>query len=363
MKIAIIVHNLSCGGAERVATMWAKGFVSQGYEVVVMIYDGSSPHTYSLPDHVKLVSMASHVKNRIGRIIQRGWQLRNQLKKEKPDVVIDVIPAYWKRMSMIGLNCYKVSTEHNTFERPQNAEKKAKKLQKIYLNRLYDHVTVLTQADKKVVGNKLKHVTVLPNPLALEPIGENIEKKNIVLAVGCIDGWYEKGFDVLVKAWAKVILTSEDWELCIVGDSKGEGFNYLKSLCKELNIQSSVRFSGFTDNIQQYYQSASIFVLSSRYEGFGLVLIEAMSQGCACVACDYKGRQREIIRNDEEGIVCKPDSVDDLAVAIKNLMSNSGLLKSMREKSIMRSKDFSIDIIMQKWEEILEPIKQNIIEV
>ena len=359
MKIAIIVHNLTGGGAERVATMWAKGFVSQGYTVVVMIYDGSSPHTYSLPDNVKLVSITPHVKNRIGRIIQRSWQLRNKLKEEKPDVVIDVIPAYWKRMSMIGLNCYKVSTEHNSFERPKNAEKKANKFQKIYLNRLYDHVTVLTQADKKVVGNKLKHVTVLPNPLALEPRGGNIEKKNIVLAVGCIDGWFEKGFDLLVKAWAKVMPASEDWELCIVGDSKGKGLNYLKSICKELNIQSSVRFPGFTENIQQYYQSASIFVLSSRYEGFGLVLIEAMSQGCACVACDYKGRQREIIRNDEEGIVCKPDSVDDLVVAITSLISNSRQLTSMREKSIMRSKDFMIDIIMKKWEEILEPIRQK----
>lgn len=359
MKIAIIVHNLTGGGAERVATMWAKGFVSQGYTVAVMIYDGSSPHTYSLPDNVKLVSIIPHVKNRIGRIIQRSWQLRNKLKEEKPDVVIDVIPAYWKRMSMIGLNCYKVSTEHNSFERPKNAEKKANKFQKIYLNRLYDHVTVLTQADKKVVGNKLKHVTVLPNPLALEPIGENIEKKNIVLAVGCIDGWYEKGFDLLLKAWAKVMPTSEDWELCIVGDSQGEGLDYLKSICKELNIQSSVRFPGFTDNIQHYYQSASIFVLSSRYEGFGLVLIEAMSQGCACVACDYKGRQREIIRNDEEGLVCKADSVDDLVVAITSLISNSGQLTSMREKSVMRSKDFMIDIIMKKWEEILEPIRQK----
>ena len=84
-----------------------------------------------------------------------------------------------------------------------------------------------------------------------------------------------------------------------------------------------------------------------------------MSQGCVCVACDYKGRQREIIRNDEEGLVCKADSVDDLVVAITSLISNSGQLTSMREKSIMRSKDFSLDIIMQKWEEILEPIRQK----
>ena len=358
MKIAIIVHNLTGGGAERVAAMWAQGFASQGDIVIVMIYDESSPLTYSLPDNVKLVSIAPHVKNRLERIIQRSWQLRKQLKIEKPDVVIDVISAYWKRISMIGLNCYKVSTEHNSFERPRKATQKANKFQKIYLNRLYDHVTVLSQADKKVIGNKLKHVTVLPNPLALEPIDNNIEKKNIVLAVGRIDAWYVKGFDLLVKAWAKVVPNADSWELYIVGDSKGTGLSYLKNICKELNIENSVRFPGFSDNIQKYYQEASVFVLSSRYEGFGLVLIEAMSQGCACIACDYKGRQCEIIRNNEEGIVCKPDRVEELATAITNLINNSSKLKRMREKSIMRSKDFSLEIIMQKWEAILGPVRQ-----
>ena len=104
------------------------------------------------------------------------------------------------------------------------------------------------------------------------------------------------------------------------------------------------------------YQKASIFVLSSRYEGFGLVLIEAMSQGCACIACDYKGRQREIIQNDSQGLCCEPDDVDALAEAMRKMMTDDQYRESVRKNAVERSKYYSLENTIQRWEKLLDKV-------
>ena len=268
-------------------------------------------------------------------------------------MAIDVQPTFDRIIARLGLGCYNISTEHNSFERPENAEHKLNWFRKYLQNQLYDHVTVLTQADKDVIGNSLKHVTVLPNPLALEPAQFVPTKGKIVLAVGRKDDWHCKGFDVLIKAWSLIVPDAKEWKLLIVGGSTCGGQAYLKRLCQEYGVVDCVDFHDYQSNIQQYYQQASIFVLSSRYEGFGLVLIEAMSQGCACVACDYKGRQSEIVTNGVDGVTCEPDNVEALANAIRLLIVNEERRVQLQSNAIKRAADFSLDNIMDRWEMIL----------
>lgn len=182
----------------------------------------------------------------------------------------------------------------------------------------------------------------MPNPLLLKPINDIPLKEKTVLAAGRVDAWYVKGFDVLIKSWKKIQDLNDnvndddnlrDWWLKIAGDGKQESFEYLMNLLpdggwKNLNDNDDdndnksgiwrsekyhIEFLGFQKDMESLYKKSEIFVLSSRYEGFGLVLIEAMSQGCAPIACDYKGRQREIIQDDSQGLCCEPDHVEDLA--------------------------------------------------
>ena len=123
-------------------------------------------------------------------------------------------------------------------------------------------------------------------------------------------------------------------------------------------MADSVDFPDYQSDIQPYYQRAAIFVLSSRYEGFGLVLIEAMSQGCACVACDYKGRQSEIVTNGVDGMTCEPDHVEALAQAIKKLIADDELRAQLQVNAIRRAEDFSIGHIMDRWEGLLTKTKR-----
>lgn len=361
MKIVICVNSLTGGGAERVASLWLLGFVQRGYDVSVILNDKRTPITYTLPPEVVVYYLGFDFKLRyLTSICNRlffNYRLKRALARINPDISIGVMYRWGeyllKYKNKFG---YKIiQTEHNSFERPSEAPmSKIDEYLKFEINKYVDAVTVLTEADKVFIGNRLNNVFVLPNPLALK-VEETIpSKQKIILAVGRLDAWHVKGFDVLIKAWAQIQNKAIDWKLRIIGHSStGAGLDYLNGLCNSLNIKDSVEFVDFQTNIQDYYKQSEIFVLSSRYEGFGMVLIEAMSQGCACVACDYGGRQKEIIRNESEGLLCPTDDVESLANSIIKLISDEEYRKRIQKESLSRSKDFQINIIMNKWENII----------
>ena len=228
--------------------------------------------------------------------------------------------------------------------------------QKYEWNKRYDHVTVLTNADKLCVNKVLSNVSVLPNPLVYTPISHLPNKEKIILAAGRLDAWHVKGFDLLIKAWSKLSKNYSEWKLQIAGNSKGLGKEYLQSIASELNLGSQLEFIGYQNDMLPVYRRASVFVLSSRYEGFGMVLIEAMSQGCASIACDYKGRQREIITSNQEGVICPADDIDSLANAMQAVISNEEYMNKLQLNAIERSKYFSLDNTMDRWESIFKKV-------
>lgn len=368
-----MVHNLTGGGAERVASLWAKGFGERGHIVgIVLNCTKDDPVTYEVPTQVQMYNLtglpwvswlANKVHQKLNIDIYYIRRLRRILNDFLPDVVIGVLQPYaeWARIASKGMNVRIINTEHNSFERPEgalyNPMTSRRYKEKYVLNKKYDYVTVLTEADKKCVHNILTNVSVLPNPLAYNHIVDFTHKDKIVLAAGRLDAWYVKGFDVLIKSWGNIASKYPDWKLQIAGDSKKNGYKYLKSIVDDLNIKDSVEFLGFQPNMLFVYQRASIFVLSSRYEGFGMVLIEAMSQGCAPIACDYKGRQREIITCDREGLLCEPDNPKALAESIEKMIVNEEYRQNVQSNAIERSKYYSLDKTMDRWDEIIKQVR------
>ena len=168
-----------------------------------------------------------------------------------------------------------------------------------------------------------------------------------------------------------------NWRLQIADTGSEESLQYLKSLCKENGVEDSVDFLGFVSDMESLYKKASVFVLSSRYEGFGLVLIEAMIQGCACIACDYKGRQREIMETlpgppclgrmpevqnakgdpffgTNTGILCPPENVEALAAAMAKMIEDDEYRESIRGHAIERSGYYTVASISRNWEKLIE---------
>lgn len=404
MKIYIVCPRLCHGGAEHVAVSLANGFVGRGHEVMFFA-DLYEEQTYVLNDAVKVQNLVPQTHNKLKKWGSAIFYLRKKLKKDKPDVILGIMSlcSIVAQLASMGLRIPVIATEHNSYERPETAPMPSFiKLYKFFLCKFFSCVTVLTEADKKVIGSQIKDVVVMPNPLALLPTESITNKKKTILAAGRVDNWHVKGFDVLIRAWGRVngqlkidngklSSNGEPWKLVIAGVWRNpETRTYLDGIAEECDVLDKIEYIGFVEDMQKLYAESSIFVLSSRYEGFGLVLIEAMSQGCACVACDYKGRQREIMnptpplpegegesplenqslgtrnlkfetRNRkfeacDTGILCEPDDVEALAEAMKKMIMDDEYRESVRPKAIERSKYYSIENTMDRWEALLKQI-------
>lgn len=364
MTILIVSPTLNHGGAERVASLWANGFAERGYDVY-FVANIEKEEAYSLGRDIHLLPLTNAKGNKTLRYIDAVKRLRGYYKAYRPDVIIGVMYAcsLLAKLAELRLGIPVVNTEHNSFERPKPQPMSwIDRISKYYVNYIYDAVTVLTEADYRIIKNRFKRVYVLPNPSFLKPLEIVPAKQKVLLAAGRLDVWHVKGFDLLIRAWANVVsslkpqVSSEGWRLQIAGTGSEENLEYLKQLCKENGVEDTVDFLGFRTDIEELYKRSEIFVLSSRNEGFGMVLIEAMSQGCACVACDYKGRQREIIQNIQQGICCESDDVEALANALGKMIKDEGYRHLVQENAIMRSHGFTLDIITDRWFNIFEQL-------
>lgn len=371
MKIYIICWRLSFGGAERVGVLLANGLANKGHDTT-MVANLFDPVTYHLNENVKLRNLVSN-QSKIRKWTSAVVNLRRYLCEDRPDVIIGILNAtsLIALIASAGLHIPVVMTEHNAFERPASAPFTFwKHFAKFTLNKLYRHVTVLTTADKEITGEHLgrAQIHVMPNPLALQPLvwtdggwqtetGRKIEKEPIVIAAGRLEDWYTKGFDLLINAWSALDPElRKKWKLEIAGKETPDSASYLKGLCKQNGVEDSVNFLGFREDIDKLMQRASIFVLSSRYEGFGLVLIEAMSQGCACIAADYKERQKEIFGSKGNGVAIETESVSALTEQLTRLIKDKGLRCRLQINAVERSKYYSLDNITEKWELLLKDI-------
>lgn len=360
MKIFILTSSLTCGGAERVASLQANGLAKLGYEVFLLT-DLKKTVTYVVEPEVTLLDIG--VRGNPLLLRWRQFRLMYKLIQEyRPDFVIShlaycAMAALEARMLLGGKRPLIIVADHNSYERPACAPMPRRQyIQKFHINRLYDYVTVLTHADKRYIDFRLKHVAVMPNPVVDFPSVGVVKKQKVVLAVGRIDAWHYKGFDLLIAAWNEIAPKHPDWCLRIVGAGSDASKHYLSQLCKVPNFE----LIDYTPAIAGYYAESSIFVLSSRYEGFGLVLTEAMMHHCACIACDYKGRQGEIIMDGENGLLCPVEDVESLQQYILRLIENEEFRHNLQLNADKHLERFSVENYALRWQRLLNSLYQSI---
>lgn len=218
-----------------------------------------------------------------------------------------------------------------------------------------ERLIVLTEADKREwVKAGCRNVTVIPNPCALD--GRKIPKKSEKMTILSVGRLHEqKGFDMLLLAWDKVqrhnVQNTKDWVLRIVGE--GPKRAELEEQMKCLQIQH-VCFAGRTDDMAKEYAEASIFVLSSRYEGLPLALIEAMWSGVPCIAFDCPQGPAELLEQ-ERGWLVPANDVEKLANQIEYVILHPGEAQERARKAQQFAHEtYSEQAIMPGWERIIE---------
>lgn len=164
----------------------------------------------------------------------------------------------------------------------------------------------------------------------------------------------QKGFDILIKAHAKLIARDVSHNLVILGE--GPLRAELEELAKNLGVCGSVVFKGFVSNPSEYFRTASVFVLSSRFEGLGMVILEAMMVGAPVIATDCPYGPAEILENGKYGILVPPEDVDLLSEAIEKMLFDPVLKNHLRQIGPLRAADFLPDKIISQWDRLFESL-------
>lgn len=207
-----------------------------------------------------------------------------------------------------------------------------------------DCVVTLTQEDKEFWKSYAKRIEVIPNVLTITPKKVIDYRTKRVIAAGRYV--HQKGFDLLLEAWHRIDKNLSDWNLYIFGNENRKSY---QRIVDKYDMNQHVHLMPATPEIVEEFSKSSIFVLSSRFEGFGLVLAEAMSCGLPCISFDCPYGPRDIITDEEDGILVENGNIEALAKAIERLMTDEGLRQSMGEKAINNVARFNRETIMNQW--------------
>ncbi|MEU0598622.1 glycosyltransferase [Streptomyces sp. NPDC006393] len=214
-----------------------------------------------------------------------------------------------------------------------------------------DRLLALTQEDAdRWVGEGLNNLGFMPNPLPIVPDTPSQRTEKVVASIGRLS--HEKGVDLLLDAWAEAAQRQPGWTLRIYG--RGEAEAELRQRCADLGLEDSVDFAGQTDDVPGALRASSVFVQSSRGEGFPLVLLEAMACGVPCVAFDCAPGVREIVGHEEDGLLARPGNTFELARHLVRLMSDEQLRDSMGEQALRSARRFDPETITDRWEELFD---------
>ncbi len=375
MKLVIIVNNLSVvGGLERVVANLANAFATaDGSKYSVIIYsflDSFYKIPYKLDSKVKLFRRRGFInfkrpKNAILKLLfeilcvrqfikavnavilrLRKWEFKRFIIKEKPDFIIDNENKTLLSGILNASKCDYIKCVHNNFE----------VYKKLDLS-VYKNIALLVSKERQDYKNLYPQnkFFVIPNFLPEIPASSCDYSKKVVLSIGRLN--VQKGFCRLIEAWNLIKMDSnfKEWKLHIVGE--GELKDELEAQIAALNLQDSIILKPFTNKVENEYKNASIYAMTSLFEGLPMVLLEAASYGMPLISFDILSGPREVI--DKNGFLIKDGKLESYAERLKTLMSDENLRQSLgAESKRIAQEKFSKSAILQKWQEAIKQIKE-----
>ncbi|MFJ8755277.1 glycosyltransferase [Streptomyces sp. NPDC102441] len=218
-----------------------------------------------------------------------------------------------------------------------------------------DRWLVLTEEDAdKWAGDGMNNVGFMPNALAALPDVPSPRGEKSVASIGRLTD--QKGIDMLLDVWALVAPQRPDWRLDVYGTGEDEAD--LRAQCTGLGLDASVRWRGRTDDVPGALAASSVFVQSSRGEGFPLALLEAMASGVPCAAFDCAPGVREIVRDGEDGLLAPAGDIGALADRLLRLTGNPRMRDAMGDRARTNVQRFSEAEIMDRWEELFAVLER-----
>lgn len=371
MTITYIYTALTTfGGVDRVLTEKANYFAEAMNYDVYFITDSQAgrPPVFPLSNKVHFIDLETDFDEQYHYNIVRRFfcyrrlmkqykeRLSSTLEQIKPDFILLTCGRELDFLTRLNLPCKIIGESHISKEHCRNfhlmeAKGGVYKMMAKYWRmkqekaiRMLDAFVVLTKADA-FSWQCIREAHVIPNPIIINPdYHSNCESKNII-AIGRLNE--QKGFERLIEAWSLIHADNQDWRLTIFGE--GEQQKELEELIVEKGVTSTCFIKPPTQHIAHEYHNSSMLVMSSRFEGLPMVLLEAMSYGLPCISFNCPHGPADIIKNDINGLLVENGNIKQLASAIEKLTKDALLRKKMGEQAFCTSENYRIDNIIQKW--------------
>lgn len=350
--IAFLIMNFSNGGGtERVTSVIANNLSTRGYTVSVISCREGEKSRFYINDNVTLLSLHGENKSNVFfRKMDAVRKLQSIVLERRIDVMVAVDVALYLYLWPLQKKhlCKCIAWEHFNY---YIANSRLVKFSRKFAAQNADCVIVLGKNDLrnyKAYYKKINRIEYIYNPIALSVEKKTDMDKKRVIAVGRLSR--QKGFDLLLEAWKIVEANNTEWTLDIFGEG---------NLKEELQLQmqtlglKNAHLRGYAKNIEEEYINSSIFALSSRYEGFVLVLMEAQAKALPCVSFNCKEGPTETIDDGVNGYLVEEGDVSGFADSLLKLMNDKKLRDSFSEHARKDLGRFDTDVVMEKWEKIL----------
>ncbi len=351
MRIAYIINGLyNSAGMERVLTVRANSLCNVFDITFITNAQGKRPDYFPLDKKIHRIDIVEDVPYREG--------LERCLLENKYDITVSTGGSEFYFLYKIKDGSKKIFEFHFSYDISRvwmggvkNPIKRRilvelQKFRRIYIAKHYDKVVVLTKTDCKKWGRWLGNVTYIYNPSTFISFKKSSCETKTVISVGRLN--YEKGFDFLIDVWEVVYKEFPDWHLDIFGN--GHLRKEIQAQIDNKGLSDVIKMKGITNDIIKEYQGHSLYVMTSRSEGFPLVLIEASTCGLPIVSFDCPNGPAEIVKHGENGFLISPvGNVDSMANYIIRLISDSSLRQKMGQRSLELSERFKMDKISAEW--------------
>ncbi len=353
MKIFILINDITRhAGTERAVCNLANILIKK-HTVTIISRDTSNGNAFfPIDSKIQLIHLGIDIFHastlqKFKKYFCIYKKLRELAKENTGAVFIATISSVNALITLLGKNIKTIGCEHFNYDA---ACFRQKVLRRIFYPRL-DFVVCLTNADaKKYTFIKSNRLFVIQNSLSFDCDAPSDCTAKRIIAVGRLTK--QKGFDLLLDSAAIMKERIPDWHLDIFGD--GEDKDALLEKIARLKLQSFVSIKSATKNIAEEYISSSLFVMSSRWEGLPMVLLEAQHCGIPAVSFDCHTGPNEVIIYGETGFIVPLGDVTDLAEKTIELALNEELRISFGKKAKENSNRFSPESIEKKWDELLK---------
>lgn len=362
MHITLVISSLWGGGAERVASVLTNGWAEQGNDVSILTFEHGEGQSYPIDRLVRLrrlglLRASNHLWQGLRENARRIRILRRAIRESQPDIVVSFMDQT-NVLTLLATRGLKIPVIIS--ERTDPLHHRIGRLWDWLRRVCYPIADILVcptnaslvrfQAMTKVRGVAISNPLVIP--LNVKPQLRSEGSGRLLIAMGRLVR--QKGFDLLLDAFARIADRHPDWSLTIIG--KGPLRPELEQQRTALKLDDRVYFAGELADPFPLLCSADLFVFSSRFEGFGMALAEAMACGLPVVSFDCPEGPRDIIRDGIDGVLVPPEDVDALAGALDRLMSNAKERGRLAARAPEVTTRFSRERILSMWQKIFNEL-------